>query len=323
MEDRALIQIIPLLWRHKVFILSSVLLAGIVSSMLMLMKPNFYRSSTLFYPVNSALLEPSVQIQNRPINYYGDDRDVDRLLSIGKSSELAQKIIDDFNLAIHYDIDDTNKKGQIRLFKKFKKLFSIQKTEFDAIELSIEDEDPEIAQQMTLAMRDLINQKAHSIIEDSKKRLLENLITIQIANRAQIQNITDSLNFLRQEYGIYDSKSQAEALATLEINSPGSRSIQSKIDNYSAGISRVMNLEALQQELNEGLAKVAQQVQQIDASLKSDNPPIHIIEDATLPLEKSRPKRSIYVLASMVLIGFLSIILVLFKQQLSSIQFDS
>ena len=121
MEDKSLIQLIPIFWKHKGLILAATIVAAILTSVVMLLQPNYYRSSAIFYPASSMLLEPGVD-NNQTMEYYGDDKDVDRLLSMANSSELINDLIEEHKLAGHYDIDDTNTKGKIKLLKKFKKL---------------------------------------------------------------------------------------------------------------------------------------------------------------------------------------------------------
>lgn len=317
MEDKSLIHLIPLLWNQKKLIIGAVIAAGLITSAVMLIKPNYYKSTTTFYPVNNALLEPSLQINERPVEYYGDDSDVDRLLSMANSSAIMQEVIKKHNLAKHYKIDTSSSKGKIKLLKRFKKLYEIKKTEYDAIELSVEDKDPKMAQALTLSILQSIDLKARGIVSSSQQMILNNLKTTYAANLEKLSSVSDSLNALRTRYGIYDTKTQAEALTTLEIKSPNDLTLKNRISNYSAGIALVTNLEAVQEELNDGLASDAIQVQQIEASLKSETSAIHIIEEADMPIEKSRPKRSLYVLASMVLIGLFTSMLIIIQQNVN------
>ena len=318
MEDRSLIHLIPVLWKNKTLILGSTLLAGIVTVVVMFTQPNYYQSSTTFYPVNNALLKPGLQVNNQ--NYYGDDRDVDRLLSMAISSELAQEMIDDHNLSDHYGIKDDDNTARVKLMKRFRKLYSIQKTPYDAIKLSVEDKDPEMAQKLTTAALNKIDKKAHDVVLSSQRRMYDQLKISLKANTKRLASITDSLQRVKNQYGIYSTETQAEALTTLEIKSPGSKVLKNKIDNYSAGIAVVTNLESIQSKLNDEISDVAIKIQQLETSIATTMPSIHIIEAANLPIEKSRPKRSLYVLGSMVLIGLLAISLVLIRESLTSLK---
>jgi len=293
------------------------LIAGIVTAVVMLLQPNFYKSSTTFYPVNNALLKPGLQVNNQ--NYYGDDRDIDRLLSMANSSDLIQEIIKEYKLEEHYDINISDSKGQIKLFKRFRKLYSVQKTAYDAINLSVEDKDPKMAQQLTAAVLQKIDQKANEVIQGFQQRMYDQLKVSLTANTKSLTTVTDSLQSIKNKYGIYSSETQAEALTTLEINSPSSQKLQNRIKNYSAGIAQVTNLQAIQSKLNNELSDIAIKIQQLETSLGATTPAVHIIESADLPIEKSRPRRSLYVLGAMFLIGLLTFSLVLIRESIDAI----
>lgn len=318
MEDRSLIHLIPILWKNKSLILGSSILAGVVTAVVMLLQPNYYQSSTTFYPVNSALLKPGLQIDNQ--NYYGDDRDVDRLLSMATSSELAIELIEEFQLDNHYDIQVTDNKDRVKLMKRFRKLYNVQKTPYDAINLSVEDKDPEIAQKLTAAALQKIDKKAHDVVASSQRMMYDQLKVSLEANTNRLTSVTDSLQRVKTKFGIYSTETQAEALTTLEITSPRSSAVRSKIKNYSAGIAIVTNLESIQSKLNDEIADIAIKMQQLETSIGSTTPSVHIIEAADLPIEKSRPRRSLYVLGSMVLVGLLALSLVLIRESLSELK---
>jgi len=319
MKESSPIHLIPTLWDHKKLILVSVLLAGLVMSGVMLLLPNYYMSTTLFYPVNNTLLDPSSG-ENGPTSFFGDDRDVDRLLSIATSMDLKQSLILSHHLADHYDIDTSNTKGKIKLQKTLAKNFRVHKTQYDAIQLSIEDKDPKMAQVLAQQAQNYIDNTTIDVIQQSQRKMSDQLVSQRRSLEKLLSDLTDSLSTVRSLYGIYSAESQAEALTTLEINYPQSKNIKQKIKNYNLGISTVINLESLLTELSQEISSVSLKEQQLSSALKADLSALHIIEKASRPLEKSRPRRSLYVLASMLGIGLLVSALILMRVQLRSAQ---
>ena len=63
-------------------------------------------------------MEPSVQINERSIEYYGDDRDIDRILTIAHSNNILEQIIQGEGLASHYDMKIETPRERVRLHKK-------------------------------------------------------------------------------------------------------------------------------------------------------------------------------------------------------------
>ena len=167
----------------------------------------------------------------------------------------------------------------------------------------------------------MIDKKAQSIVTSSQQSLLRNLKITYSSKQSQLNKVSDSLNILRDEYGIYDIVNQGESLAAMEIKAPGSSAVKKQIDQYKKGLTKVTNLMSLQKELNEGIAEDAIQIQQIEAALNNISSSVHIIEDAYLPLEKSRPKRSLVVIGMMMLTGLLSCALVLIRHNLRNFEF--
>lgn len=318
MEDTSILQLIPLLWKHKIKILGGSLLTGIVVSAILLIMPNYYQSSTTFYPINNSILEP--RGSDDRVSYYGDDHDIDRLLSMSESNDIIENIIQAYKLDEYYNIDATKEKGKVKLFKRFKKNYNIKKTEFDAIEISIEDQQPAMAQKLTQAMRNLIDEKGQEVIKASQKNILSNFKKSYEQKQAQLEIITDSLNYLRSEYGIYNTSTQAEAFTTLEVKNPSSIALKNKIKKYSEGIATVSNLLALQDEISEGVAQDQLEIQNMESILNNKQSILHIIQEATLPIEKSRPKRSLYVLGFMVLAAGLIALLIIARDSLQKMQ---
>jgi len=317
MKESSLIHLIPTLWDHKKSILGSMLVAGLVMSGVMLLLPNYYMSTALFYPVHSARLDPSSG-ENTVTSFFGDDRDVDRLLSIATSTDLQQSLISTHHLADHYDIDTSTVKGKIKLLKTLDKNFKVHKTQYDAIQLSVEDKDPAMAQVLTRSAQTYVDDMTISVIQQSQRKMYDQLVAQRGSLDQRQRQITDSLSVIRSLYGIYSTESQAEALTTLEINYPKSKNIEQKIKDYNQGISAVISLESLQSQLNREINTVSLKEQQISSALEADMSALHVIEKASLPLEKSRPRRSLYVLASMLGIGLLMSALILIRVQLRS-----
>ena len=91
-------------------------------------------------------------------NYYGDGKDLDRLLSISHSTGLIDYLIKEFDLYEHYKIDSTSSRGPTQMMVKFRKLYKPIKSKYDAIELSVEDTDNVLASNMANAAREKISQ---------------------------------------------------------------------------------------------------------------------------------------------------------------------
>lgn len=318
METKDTDAILWIVWKWRKRIFFAVVVGSIISAIVLLTLPNYYKASTTFYPVSSDLLKPIFDGSDRDLLYYGDDRDVDRLLSIAQSSELAREMIRKFDLAGHYGIDTSSIKGKRKLRKKFNKLYSAKKTTLDAITVSVEDKDPEFAASIANGAREGINTRAQAIVQAA----LGEVVAISEKSLSDKENrlgeITDRIQGLREEYNIYDTQSQGEALATLEVRSPQDSRVKEYIQGYASGVSRVINLETEQIELSKLIARQRDDLESLRASLSAQKNAIHIIEEATTPDEKSRPRRSLLLLASMVVITAMAVLIALTAEKIAS-----
>ena len=305
--------------------------AAIVSLLL----PVYYESTTTFYAASPDLATPEAifgESAQAP-DYYGTDGDMDRLLSIAKSDELATFMIDSFHLYEHYDIDPESKKGPYTVRLKFEKHFDVVKTKFDAIELSIEDKDKELAARMTNTARDHISTVAQQIIKNSQLKLLK-VFEDNIRNKEnELDSLNATLQTVRQRYGVYNPIAQSEGLSSLvakaesklyntqaklkafeasrrfrdstillRIQIKGYENqllkLNERLNNFNQGMAQAEVLKSVQTEASEKLGEDKEHYKQIKAAYGTDFPTLMLLEKGRVPLIKARPKRALIVVGA-------------------------
>jgi capsular polysaccharide biosynthesis protein len=200
-------------WRKA---LRNVCLIALLGSIgIALRMDNYYKSTTIFYPSNSDLSKPELIFggMNRVLEYFGTDRDVDRLLEIASGHELVDYMIDRFKLFEHYGIDSTGKEGRHWARLKFLELYSVQKNKNDAIELTVEDTDPQLASDMANGARDKIDDIAQRLTKNSQAQLLASFDANMKRKNSELLRLGDSLRNIQSEYHIYAGGYQGEQLS--------------------------------------------------------------------------------------------------------------
>jgi tyrosine-protein kinase Etk/Wzc len=341
-----LLGVFQTMYRWRKTIRNICLIALIGSILLSLTLKNYFQSTTIFYPASPELASPE-QIfgtTGQVISYFGNDRDLDRMHEIANSNEVMEYLINRFHLYSVYGFDSTNVKSRAKMREHFRSLYVAQKNKNDAIEISIEDIDPERAAEMANAARDKINEQAQQLIKNSQSRLLAAFEENIKEKTAELEVLGDSLRRLQARYGIYYGSEQGEQLAAQLSNA------ESEITRNRARLEVLSNnpyiprdtveyikanLRAYERErqsllshdptsggisikgFNEGLTKVAvmtdlhfqarkqlsfdlERYNQIRATFNTEIPAVQIVEVAEPPLLKSRPKRSIIVIASVI-----------------------
>ena len=321
---------------------------GIGTAAISLMLSNYFESTTTFYASSIDQAKPG-QIfgtSTRDIEFYGDDRDNDRLLTIAESNDLKDYMIQTFDLYKHYDIDPTKEKAAYNVRLKFNKYYNVIKTKRDAIELSIEDTDKELAAKMVNTAREKIDELAVKIVKGQLQNLQKSLEqNIQEKNK-QLIILGDSLVALKNRYGVYNTETQGEvfatqiltaeselASATAKLNSlkksgaPKDTLIQisaniagykgqvstlkQRIQDFSAGQSQVLILERKEKDMSNKLGEEGVQLNQLITAYNSDISAINLIEAGAIPIIKSRPKRSLIVISAVLITAIFSFIGVL------------
>ena len=307
-------------WFKAIFIVCSIAVIGTV--ILSLTMDNYYKTTTIFYAASSDLAKPApIGGFEIPIDYYGIDEDIDRLLSIANSGEVANTIISEFNLAEHYNIKTKTSKGKFKVYERFRKLYTVQKNKFDAIEVSMEDIDPEIAMKIANQIRTLINDIAQRTVKQSQDLLVKNYQNNIQTKTIDLDSLTTKIEVEKEKYGIFDSENQGQAFAESlgSANASQRKYIQGQIKEFTKGVTRVKVLEQEQKEFGLQLSLDKERYKQLLSARQSDFNAIHLIESAEVPLVKSRPRRSILVIASGLISLFFCLLAALIVERFRSI----
>lgn len=200
-------------WRRR--ILHITLAAFLISIVFSLLMKNYYQAKTIFYAASQDLFKPEkVYGQTDEMFYYGSGEDIDRILTIGNSNEVMDFLIDSFDLWSVYDIKPGNAKARYKMRNALRENYNILLTKHDALELTIEDTDPERAALMANAARDKTDFLVSSIIKNSQ-RALSLSFGKSISNKEKLmQRTLDSLMHHRLKSGIYDAVGQNEFLSS-------------------------------------------------------------------------------------------------------------
>lgn len=202
--------------RRKTILLTSFIAAVLVGAISLLI-PNYYKATTIFYAASADLAKPEQLFGTIPkvMDYYGDDHDNDRLFTIASSNELVDSMVRDFDLFKHYEIDTSGKLANFRVREQFKGLYSVIKTKYEALELTIEDTDPEFAAQLAKGARNWINIISQRLVKESQASIFKMNNDNIKAKEVILNSMRDTLILARKKYGIYNSATQSEDLAEM------------------------------------------------------------------------------------------------------------
>ncbi len=331
-NDFNLLDVLKVLGRWKKHIIRTTIGVALLSVIGALLMPTFYKSSTTFYAAHPDLAKPEPVGGGESSKFiYGTGDDLDRLFSVANSSEIRNYLIGKFNLYEHYDIDSSKTKGPANMALQFTKLYNTTRTKYDAMILSMEDEDPVLARDIVRAAREKLSDRAQNLVKSSQNKSLTTSQANIKTQEIELTTINDNLIVLKSKYGIFDSQTQGEVFAqmitsvkssldqkeaqlktlkTLHMSRDSIRIITSQIAGlkgknaslrktdslYNAGILKVLALEQSQRRMADELSLEQERYKKLKASFDNPFTALHIVEKEEVPVEKSRPKRSIIVI---------------------------
>lgn len=341
-----LLDVIRTLFRWKKVIITACLIAAIGSAIIVLLVPVYYQASTVFFATSPDQATPELLFGDGSIapELYGNESDIDRLLTISESNQLIDYLVDTFRLYEHYDIDADGPKSAFYIRRHFLGLYEVEKTKRDAIQLSIEDQDPEFAARMTRTAREKINQMGQSLIKATQRQAIATFNGNISAKENQLMVLSDTLRALRKRYGIYNLEAQSESLPALadqtetRLNSTRARlaafqerktrfrdsigvyevkvagleeefsQLNTKLSRFNEGLSQVLVYDRQYREANTSLSEDKEKLKQYEATYASDIPAMIVVEEAAVPQVKSRPHRTLIVLAAIFVTFFFTVI---------------
>jgi len=276
-----MLELVSILFRWKWHLAAVCFLAGIISAVSLFLKPNYYQSMAVFLAANPYNVDRTSIFSRTPGEYpiylFGNSQEIDRLLSIGRSSPLIQSVINEFKLIEHYEISAKGQLAGVKTTEMFMKNFSIVKNALDGIEVVVEDRDPQMAADIANAIVKKIDETYSNITKESKIKLTQTLqYNIDALNErlkqidTQIAESPKNINFLQQS-------------KTTLIN-----------------------------DLNEAETIKAQ----YNTLANNETSAVYILENAGVSLKKSKPKRTLGVLSTVLATLIIGIAIVVILEQL-------
>lgn len=186
-------------WRKQliyVFVISALL--GFIISLPVFMKPLF-KSVAVIYPAN---LQP-----------YSKETPTEQMVQLLKSEDVRDSIINKFHLYKHYKVDSTGAYPRYEIAKQMEDNISVSKNEFEAIQITVMDQDPQMAKDICEGIIYFTDQKAKSLVHQRATEVVSILLKQMNREKSVMDSMDAQITRIRQEYGITDFENQVEGFA--------------------------------------------------------------------------------------------------------------
>lgn len=334
-------------WRKPILWVCGIAIVG--TALISLLMPNYYKSTTIFLATSPDQAKPENLFGNgaNRVEYYGNANDIDRLLTIAESNELLEYLVDSFHLYDHYKINPKSERAPFFVKEKFFSLYEVKKNKRDAIEMSVEDRDKALAAKIANAAREKLDEIAQKLIKEGQRQSIETFRQEIQLKQEQLQILSDTVAALRSRYNVYNPVAQTESLteqqsltkSRLILNqtrltvlraTPGVprdtiimlnalvkgleeevKDFETRMQMLNSGMGIVMTYEKQYYESNERLSQDLARLKIFLAAYEANIPATVLVERAEVPIVKSRPKRSVWVIAAGAIAFIFSVVAIL------------
>lgn len=236
-----------------------------------------YKSTVVIYPTSSnstskVLISTTYQSEKDILNF-GEDEQTEQMLQVLNSNRVRDKVISRFNLMDHYNIKANSKYPITRLNKLYDSRIKFQRTEYNAVKITVMDSDPALSAQMANDIAEIFDSTMNLIQKEVAVKAFQLVEEEYNSLCNEMHQLEDSLNTLRK-LGVFDYESQVEMLSrqlAVELgkgNQQGINNIQEQLDILAeyGGASYAINERLDNDRLQLSLVKSKYEEAKMDAT---------------------------------------------------------
>ena len=329
--------------RWKKWLALAAVLAAVVSALVAWSMPNIYSSTAVFLPTSPQSTDPDRLVEGSKLEVGARSEDLDRVVTIGQSLPLAELIIHKFDLYKHYKLGEPGSDlVENNVLNEFNSNFSIVHNERDAIELTVQDTDKQLAANLANAMVAAIDSVNQQLTLENRRNVLRLFEQRSTAFGSSYATTRQQLIAARKRYGVFGLEQEGRYLAkelvetekALHIAEAGGPGNAAGLRRALFGLTHaqggnVINLEGwvqgsdsvnlLSSRLNDLQTRYVASLsafEQAATSLNSRVSSLYLVQKAYPATRKIKPLRTFIVLSSVLVTVILSIFLILLLEVL-------
>ena len=292
--------LILFIWKKRKIIIIACSIAIVMSTVVSFLITPLYLSSAIVFPAATSTVSFSEQRNAKASSMdFGEEEQAEQLVQILQSSRIRDRIITQFDLMKHYNIDDKDQNKYFKLMKEYEGHISFTRTRYGSIQIDVLDEKPELAAEIANKIVDLIDTVKNNMVAERtipayeinkrKKDLLDQ----------DLQNVLTQLDTLGDK-GVVSLEGRTNLFqAYIEAKSNDDRIfLKKQIDvNLKYG-AKFDGLEQVRDEKIIKLEKFLDSYEQAESDAYTNFTHKFVVEKAVVADKKDKPKRMILVLLS-------------------------
>ncbi len=297
MQEQRMNLFVTLWAKRKILII--VTSAGLVVSTVVafLMTP-LYRSTAIVFPAATSTVSFSEQRNAKASSMdFGEEEQAEQLIQILQSSKVRDKVVQQFDLMKHYEIEPNDPNKHYKLVKEYNSHILFVRTRYGSIQIDVLDRDPQLAADMANKIVDLIDTVKNEMVMERTVPAFE----INKRKKEQLERdkeaVLDQLDSLAA-LGVVPLEGRANLFqAYVEAkNAEDKADLKKRIDvNLEFG-AVFDGLEYVRNEKIMKLADFALSYEQAESDANTRFNHKFIVERAVVADKKDKPKRLVIML---------------------------
>lgn len=286
------------IWRNRKIILVGTGISFVASIVISLLITPQYKSTAIVFPAATSTVSFSEQRNAKASSMdFGEEEQAEQLVQILQSSRIRNRIVQQFDLMKHYNIDASDANKQYKLGKAYDDHIQFTRTRYGSIQIDVWDKEPEKAAIIANKIVDLIDTVKNEMVRERtlpafeinmrKKKQLE-------AERKMLQGKLDSLSAI----GVIPIEGRANLfLAYNESKNPEDRAYYK--EKMEINLTYGAIYDGLQTQRDERIIKMTKFEDSYEQSESDANTNFNhkfVVEPAVVADKKDKPKRMIIVL---------------------------
>lgn len=314
--------LIVTLWRKRK-IITIVTIAGlVVSTVIAFLMTPIFRSTAIVFPAATSTVSFSEQRNAKASSMdFGEEEQAEQLIQILQSSKVRDKVVNEFDLMNHYEIEPNDPNKHYKLVKEYGENILFVRTRYGSIQIDVLDRDAELAAKIANKIVDLIDTVKNEMVMERtipayqiNKRKKEQLEAEKQALLKKLDSLADlgvvplegRANLFQAYVEAKNAEDKAELKRKIEVNM--------KLGAEFDGLEYVRNEKIMK------LADFAQSYEQAESDANTQFTHKFIVERAVVADKKDKPKRLIIMMLSTIGTFVFMVFLILLQEKIKELR---
>lgn len=296
--DKERQNLLVFIWKRRKIIMIVTGAAAVLAVVVSFLMTPIYRSTAIVFPAATSTVSFSEQRNAKAAAMdFGEEEQAEQLVQILQSSRIRDRIVEQFDLMKHYEIDANDPNKHYKLVKAYNDNFFFVRTRFGSIQIDVLDKEPQRAADMANRIVELIdtvknqmvyertlpayeiNKRKKEQMEIDRKEVLRKLDSLASIG---VVPLDGRANLFQAYVDANNAKEKAELAKSIEINRQNGA-----------------QFDALEYIRNEKIVKLEDFMQSYEQAESDANTIFNhkfVVENAVVADKKDKPKRMIIVL---------------------------